>query len=74
VTSPIPAVSGNAARNLEVSHLTETMRRSAVRFKAMGDESQIKDFNEAQAQASACCSAWRLPISSAAASPARSPA
>jgi methyl-accepting chemotaxis protein len=43
-------ISDNAARNLEVSHLTEVMRRAAVRFKTMGDESQIKEFNDTQAK------------------------
>ncbi len=46
------AVSDNAARNLSVSKLTELMRRLTLRFKTMGDESAIKDFDKAQAEAS----------------------
>src|SRR5690348_7433268 len=45
------SISDNAARNLEVSHLSEILRRAAVRFKAMGDESQVKEFDDAQAKA-----------------------
>jgi methyl-accepting chemotaxis protein len=47
----LSAVSENAARNLQVSQLTEKMRRSSTRFKAVGDESAVKEFNDAQAQA-----------------------
>ena len=46
------AVSENSARNLTVSHLTERMRRLSLRFKTMGDESAITDFNTAQSEAS----------------------
>jgi methyl-accepting chemotaxis protein len=45
------AVSENAARNLEVSVLTQKMRRLNLRFKTLGDDSAIKDFNTAQTEA-----------------------
>jgi methyl-accepting chemotaxis protein len=45
------AISENAARNLEVSKLAEVMRRASTRFKGMGDESMVKDFDDAQKQA-----------------------
>jgi hypothetical protein len=45
-------VSESSSRNLETSHLTEKMRRLALRFKTMGDESAIKDFSTTQTEAS----------------------
>jgi methyl-accepting chemotaxis protein len=47
----LTAISENASRNLEVSKLGEVLRRSTLRFKTSGDASALKDFDDAQKQA-----------------------
>ncbi|MBV8652564.1 MAG: hypothetical protein JO255_13945 [Alphaproteobacteria bacterium] len=44
-------MSDNAARSLRISRLLETMRRAAIRYKAVGDDTAINEYKAALSEA-----------------------